>query len=135
MNAERKKILDMLAEGKGITTRKKPTSSSISSPVPHRPRPRKPSPATAPLPSPAFCGSWSIDPVRSRSTFHAPGVCRTRSHLLAALPPRVTEKLADLGIDLSAASAMNDKEWACAMEAINIDIEKGNGEKVKVFCE
>jgi hypothetical protein len=30
---------------------------------------------------------------------------------------------------------MNDQDWASAMEDINIDIEKGNGKKVKVFCE
>lgn len=60
---------------------------------------------------------------------------RTGTHLLAVLPPRVNEKLAELGIDFSAAGPMNPKERAEAVENMNINIEKGNGKKVKIFCE
>jgi hypothetical protein len=30
---------------------------------------------------------------------------------------------------------MKDKELAEAIENINVDIEKGNGKKVRIFCE
>jgi len=30
---------------------------------------------------------------------------------------------------------MSAKEWAEAVEHMNVDIEKGNGKKVRIFCE
>jgi hypothetical protein len=38
-------------------------------------------------------------------------------------------------VDFSARGAMNEKEWAETVENMNIDIEKGNGKKVRIFCE
>lgn len=55
--------------------------------------------------------------------------------LLAVLPTRVREKLAERGIDIAAASAMDPKVWAEAIDDMNIDVEKGNGKKVRIFCE
>jgi hypothetical protein len=60
---------------------------------------------------------------------------RTGTGLLAVLPTKINEKLAELGVDFSARGAMNEKEWAETVENMNIDIEKGNGKKVRIFCE
>jgi hypothetical protein len=60
---------------------------------------------------------------------------RTGSHLLAVLPARINEKLAELGVDFSARRTMNEKDWAEAVENMNVDIEQGNGKKVRIFCE
>ena len=43
--------------------------------------------------------------------------------------------LAELGIDLSVLGAMNPEEWAEAVEQTNIEVERGNGKKVRIFCE
>jgi hypothetical protein len=134
MNAERKKILDMLAEGKITAEEADKLLDKLAGAAPPEAREAKPTDGTAP--KPRFLRIVVDRPGQEQVNVRMPlAFARTRSHLLAALPPRVTEKLAELGIDFSAAGSMNDKEWASAMEDINIDIEKGNGKKVKVFCE
>ena len=60
---------------------------------------------------------------------------RTGTGLLAVLPTKINEKLAELGVDFAARGTMNEKEWAEAVENMNVDIEKGNGKKVRIFCE
>jgi len=30
---------------------------------------------------------------------------------------------------------MNSEEWAEAVEHTNIEVERGNGKKVRIFCE
>ncbi|HKM89207.1 MAG TPA: hypothetical protein VJX29_01230 [Candidatus Acidoferrales bacterium] len=55
------------------------------------------------------------------------------SRILALMPPRVTERLAEQGIDLGRFASMN--ELADALEKTGIDIDKGNGKKVRIFCE
>jgi hypothetical protein len=54
---------------------------------------------------------------------------------LALLPPRVSERLAQQGIDLNAFTGLQGEELAAAIEAANIEIERGNGKKVRIFCE
>ncbi len=49
---------------------------------------------------------------------------------MAVLPLGVTEKLADLGIDVANLGAMTG-----SMEDMRIDVDKGNGKRVQIFCE
>ena len=60
---------------------------------------------------------------------------RSGSHLLAVLPTRVREKLSEQGIDLSEAGVLDPKKWDALSEDSAIEIERGNGKKVRVFCE
>jgi hypothetical protein len=60
---------------------------------------------------------------------------RSGSNLLAVLPARVREKLAERGINLSEAGILDPKTWEILGEDTAIDIEKGNGKRVKIFCE
>lgn len=60
---------------------------------------------------------------------------RSGSHLLAVLPTRVREKLAEQGIDLSDVGALEADKWMNLVADMPIDIEKGNSKKVKIFCE
>jgi hypothetical protein len=55
------------------------------------------------------------------------------SNLIALVPPRVSERLAEQGIDLAGFASM--KDFVEAIEKTNIDIDKGNGKKVRIFCE
>jgi len=137
MSAETKKVLEMLAEGEITADEADRLLEKLSV---------QPSAEAKPAESSSSSNSSSFKPRFLRIVVDRPGqeqinvrmplgLMRTRGHLLAVLPPRVNEKLAELGIDLSAAGAMNDKEWANAVENMNIDIEKGNGKKVKIFCE
>ena len=60
---------------------------------------------------------------------------RTGARLMAVLPPQVLARLAESGVDLSVLSTFNAEELAGIMDNFQMDIEKGNGKKVKIFCE
>jgi hypothetical protein len=55
--------------------------------------------------------------------------------LLAVLPPRVNEKLAEKGINLSALAALKGGELEQALRDLHINIDGPEGNKVQVFCE
>jgi hypothetical protein len=55
---------------------------------------------------------------------------RTGSRLMAVLPLSVTEKLSDLGIDVATLGEMTS-----SIEDMHIDVDKGNGKRVQIFCE
>lgn len=134
MSAERKKVLEMLAEGK------------ISAEDAERLLERLPDQASSNQKAEQGSASTPKKQRFMRIVLEKPGqdevniriplaFTRTGPRLLAVLPTRVRERLAELGIDFSALSAMKEGEWAQAIENTNVDIEKGNGKKVRIFCE
>ena len=140
MNAERKKILEMLAEGKITADDAERLIEKLSAPASGTKSEGKPGEgAKAEEGSPAkprFMRIIIDKPGQDQVNVRIPlAFTRTGSNLLAVLPTQVREKLADRGIDIGAMCAMNPKDWAEAVETMNIDIEKSDGRKVKVFCE
>jgi len=146
MSAETRKVLEMLAEGK-ITADDADKLLEKLSAVPNSDNRQE---STSPPPSSASSSSAttsstssSSKPRHLRIVVDKPGqeqvnvrvplnFARKGSRLLAVLPDRVREKLADQGINLV---GLDDKDWAETIESMNIDIEQGNGKKVKIFCE
>jgi SHOCT-like protein len=58
--------------------------------------------------------------------------------LLGVLPVNVTEKLRERGIDLEqlrTSNRMSDDEKRTLFEQLNIQVDKGDGKKVRIFCE
>ncbi len=55
--------------------------------------------------------------------------------LLGVLPTNVSEGLSEYGIDVRNLSSMKEEDLARICEQMNIDIDKGNGKKVRIFCE
>ena len=55
---------------------------------------------------------------------------RSGSRLMAVLPLGVAEKLAGLGIDVATLGEMTG-----SIEDMRVDIDKGNGKRVQIFCE
>jgi len=55
--------------------------------------------------------------------------------LLAVLPPRVNERLAEKGIDLSTIAALKGEELEQALRDLLVNVDGPNGDKVQVFCE
>ena len=56
--------------------------------------------------------------------------------LLGVLPVNVTEKLKERGIDLDQLrSRLSRGEDDEILQQLNIDVDKGNGKKVRIFCE
>ena len=60
---------------------------------------------------------------------------RSGMKLLAVLPPRVNEKLAEKGIDLSAISDLKGEELEQALRDLLVNVDGPDGNKVRVFCE
>lgn len=60
---------------------------------------------------------------------------RSGMKLLAVLPPRVNERLAEKGIDLSAIADLKGEELEQALRDLLVNIDGPEGNKVQVFCE
>lgn len=141
MSAERKKILEMLAEGKISAEDAERLLDKISGSAPES------IPAGAAQPAETGASPKKLRYSRYlRIQIERPGednvnvrvplaFTRTGARLLAVLPRHVSDRLSEQGIDLAALSALNDEDLAKALEELHVDIEKGNGKKVKIFCE
>jgi len=134
MSEERRKVLEMLAEKKITAEEAEKLLDKLSA-----------QPA-AEAGTTQDAGSSSSSPQYLRIVVDKPGheqmnvripltFARSGSHLLAVLPTRVREKLSEQGIDLSETGPLDPKRWATLIENMPIDIQKGNGKKVRIFCE
>jgi len=72
------------------------------------------------------------DPVNIRMPL---AFARTGTGLLAVLPSRVSEKLTELGIDPAVLGSKKDCDWAQALGSADVNIERGDGKRVRIFCE
>jgi hypothetical protein len=55
--------------------------------------------------------------------------------LLAVLPPKVSERLSENGIDLSALRDLPREDLIEQLKDLHVDVDSRNGEKVRIFCE
>ncbi len=137
MSAETRKVLEMLAEGKITPDDADKLLEKLSAHPSTEPKPAESTASPSNPPSkPRFLRIAIDKPGEKQVNVRVPlAFARTGSHLLAVLPLRVREKLAEQGIDLSEAGPFDPKKWESLAEDTAIEIEKGNGKKVKVFCE
>lgn len=63
------------------------------------------------------------------------GLIRTGLKLSTLMPGRVNERLSEKGIDLSHLGKLDKEELLTALGELHIDVEGDRGEKVRVFCE
>ncbi len=135
MSEERKKVLEMLAKGTISVADAEKLLEKIAEPA-SAAEARAEAQSSSEPGKPRFMRIVVDKPGHEPINIRMPlSFVRTGSRLLAVLPPKVNEKLAELGVNFSARGAMNEKEWAEAVEAMNIDVEQGNGKKVRIFCE
>jgi hypothetical protein len=137
MSAERKKILEMLLEGK-ITAEDAERLLDKIGRLAATPAPaREPSGATQGAPKkPRHLRILVERPGEDNVNVRLPlAFIRTGSRLLAVLPQRVTERLAEQGVDLGALTALKDEDLDKALQELNINIERGDGTRVGIFCE
>jgi len=131
MSAESRKVLEMLAAGKITAEEADKLLEKLNAQPSAEPKPEEPSAS-----KPRFLRIQIDKPGQDQVNVRMPlSFARTGTHVLAVLPARIREKLSDQGIDLSKLCAMNEKDWNEAIETMNIDIDRGSGKKVKVFCE
>jgi len=133
MNEERKKILEMLADGKikaedAERLLDKLEAGSGSAPSePHEPgRPRK--------------IKWLLVRVDSNDgdkvNVRVPiSLIRTGIKLGAILPKGASERIRAAGIDLSDLNSMADEELVEALADLHVDVNSEDGDVVRICCE
>jgi len=134
MSVETKKVLEMLAEGK-ITTeeaeRLLEKLNGVGTASEAAAKDKAGEPGAAPG-KPRMMRIIVDRPGQESLNIRMPvSFARTGTRLIGVLPVNVTEKLAEMGIDASTIGAV----MSGSMEDLNIEIDKGNGKKVKIFCE
>jgi hypothetical protein len=138
MSEERKKVLEMLASGK-ITAEEAERLLDKLSGTPSNQAAESQSPqvsATSGSVRPKFLRIVVDAPGREQVNMRVPlSFVGSGTRLLAVMPRRVSERLAEFGIDADILSAANSEEFHQAVRDINIDVERGNGKKVRIYCE
>jgi len=144
MSAENKQVLEMLKEGK-ITTEEAeklldrlssfPGAASNSASGGSVPGDQKAAEASAGGRKLQYIRIQVERPGRDNVNMRVPLSLARASSWMALIPPRVNERLVEQGIDLSKFAELKAEQLAEALENTNIDIDRGNGRKVRIFCE
>jgi len=141
MSVETRKVLDMVAEGK-ITAE---DAEKLLAKLEASPGAEQTTPEAAPPTEKTgfrrvrFLRIEVDEPGRKQVNIRMPlAFAFAGRSLLGVLPVNVTEKLKERGIDLEqlrASNKMSDDEKRTLFEQLNIQVDKGDGKKVRIFCE
>jgi hypothetical protein len=137
MKVERKKVLELLAAGKITSEEAEKLLEKLDANAPGRPESQgaQNDQGAAGARNPRFLRIQVDQPGHEQVNVRLPlSLCRT-GRLLAFMPARVTERLAERGIDLTGFNSLRGEDLEEALRTVNIDVEKGDGKKVRVFCE
>jgi hypothetical protein len=138
MSEERKKVLEMLAAGK-ITAEEAEKlldklAGNASNAAPSNEPPQ--SSATPGDAKPKYLRIIVDQPGREQVNVRVPlSLVRSGRGLLAIMPKHVNERLAEYGIDAGSFTTMNIDDLGLDMRELHVDVDKGNGKKVRIFCE
>ena len=138
MSEERKKVLEMLAAGKITAEEAERLLDKLAcAPSSQSAEPQGSSASASQGPAKSKFLRIVVDaPGREQVNMRVPlSFVGTGTRLLALMPRRVSERLAEFGIDADILSAANCEQFDQALRDVNIDLEKGNGKKVRIYCE
>src|ERR1041384_6888517 len=133
MTLETRKVLDMLAEGKVTPA----DAEKLLNKLQNSDSPT----ATESGPTPSAQAARSLripsnDPGRKPPNIRMPlSFLRTGSAIIGMLPKQVNERLSERGIDLSVLCGKNGDELNKILQELQLEIDKGDGKKVRIFCE
>ena len=136
MSQETKKILEMLAAGQITADDAEKLLEKLvaSGPAPASPTASAEGSGTAQ--KLRFLRVVVDSPNRDQVNIRVPlSFLRAKMMLLGVIPPRVSEKLAEKGIDLAALRDLKGGELVDELKDLHVDVDNKNGEKVRVFCE
>jgi len=137
MTAERKKVLELLAAGKITAEDAEKLLEKLDAGASGRSESQagESGEAAAGGKSPRFLRILVEKPGHDQVNVRVPlSLCRT-GKLMAFLPSRVSERLAERGIDLSGFNGLQGEDLEEALRNVNVDVEKGDGKRVRIFCE
>ena len=144
MSAETKQVLEMLKEGKITTEDADKLLEKLSAAPANTSSPPSSGAAAGGQPAsdaatggrkPHYLRIQVERPGRDNVNMRIPLSLARAGSWMALIPPRVNERLVEQGIDLSRFAELSADQLAEALENTNIDIDKGNGKKVRIFCE
>ena len=136
MNLERKKVLEMLAAGKISAEDADKLLEKLEASAPGAARDSADKDSSVCEKRPRFLRIQVDRPGGDQVNMRVPlAIMRSGTGLLAVLPTKVSERLADHGIDLSALARLTGKELDETLREINVDIDRTNGKKVRIYCE
>ena len=134
MQTERRKVLDMLAEGKISAADAERLLNQLTGPVED----------VAAGKSGDRAGAASLKYLRvivssadgDKANVRVPlGLLRTGINLTTMLPALAGDKLKESGIDLSHLSSRSGEELIEELQDLQVDVDSGDGDRVRVFCE
>jgi len=135
MSEETKKVLEMVAEGKISASDAEKILEKLAGSAQGSGAQKDGGPAESSGKKPRFLRIVVDKPGQDQINIRMPlSFTRSGRSLLAVLPSRVGERLAELGIDVSALGAKNGEDWVQALENADINVERGD-KKVRIFCE
>ncbi|UCG50915.1 MAG: hypothetical protein JSW58_12035 [Candidatus Latescibacterota bacterium] len=135
MNEERRQILDMLAQGKISPEDAERLLDKLGASEASGTRGSMPS--TTEQPSKLKYLRVHVDSAEGdKVNVRVPlALIRTGIKLTAVLPDDVSEKLGKQGVDLSKLSELDSDELYEALRELQVDVDSGEGDIVRVFCE
>ena len=141
MSAETKQVLEMLKEGKISTEDAEKLLDKLSGTAAHPAAPAGGAASQQPegfgggARRPQFLRIQVLRPGHDSVNMRIPLSLARAGKWMALIPPQVNERLAEQGIDLTGFANLTADQLAEALENTNIDIDKGNGKKVRIYCE
>ncbi len=134
MTNDRRKVLDMLAEGKFNADDADRLLAKIQSDRPQDPSEEaRPNTGQRPLKYlRVLVSSDNGDNVNIRVPM---ALVRTGLMLTTMIPAAASDELEKKGVDLSGLSNLDGNELVEALRELNVDVDSANGDTVRVFCE
>lgn len=136
MSQETRKVLEMLASGQVTTADAEKLLEKLgvngAAPAP----PTAAAQGVVPTQKLRYLRVVVDSPERDQVNVRVPlSFLRAGMKLLGVIPPQVSEKLAEKGIDLAALRDLKGGELVDELKDLHVDVDSKNGEKVRVYCE
>ena len=137
MSDERKKVLEMLAAGKITPDEAERLLDKLAASASSASRTEPPASSSVPgAARPKYLRIVVDQPGREQVNMRVPlAIVGSGASLLGIMPKRVNERLAECGINFGSFSTFDFKDFGQAVRELNIDVEKGDGKKVRIYCE
>ena len=132
MSEERKRVLEMLAQGKITSDEAEQLLEKLEAARAEGPNGAKASESAVPRYLRILMGDAAGDKVNIRIPL---ALVRTGIKLSTMVPSKASEKRKETGIDLSPLSELQDDELMKALEELSVDVDSPDGDNVRIFCE
>jgi hypothetical protein len=134
MSLETRKVLDMLAEGKITAADAEKLLEKLQASCGNAGESQSETTFTAQTPR-----SFRIvvdEPGRKQVNIRMPlSFLRSGTGLTGVIPQVITDRLKERGIDLSVLRGKQGDELIDVLRNLQLDVDKGDGKKVRIFCE